>query len=41
MMLFEEAIAMKYKWMMIDHMVSVEYVHYEKGEKGNLRPGVS
>jgi len=38
MMLFEEAIAKKYKRLMIDQMTSFEQVHYEKDEDGRLQP---
>ena len=38
MMLFEEAIAMKYKRLMIDQMASFEHVDYEKDEEGRLQP---
>ena len=38
MMLIEEAVAMKYKRLMIDQMASFEQVHYEKDEEGRLRP---
>jgi hypothetical protein len=38
MLILEEAIAMKYRRMMIDQMTSFEQVHYDKDEEGRLQP---
>ena len=38
MMLLEEAVAMKYKRLMIEQMASFEQVAYDKDDAGNLQP---